>query len=227
MVRMLAALGVVMALSAMVAQDAFADGAKAHTSRDQRIEAILGSLASQQAHGWRQDNVPLDELEAEVAQGQHIAVSCGTISSLGIRAAERAGYRARMVGAFTREQMNGFDDGHIMFEVRLNEGWTVVDLDNNRMAPPGTGISELVRDPRWVLIAHDSPYDKADLATDPNHDYDLYTYTHLKAWYRHVLGVPLIWANGVIWFHDAAQQARGLSLGHSWAGGKYWRTLNR
>lgn len=225
--RMLAACCAAIALVAFTLPLALLKPAQAQGSSDRRIIGTLAGIASQQAHGWRQDKVPLSVLETKLADGARIAVSCGKVARLGVRAARRAGYQARLAGSFTRRRLNGFDDGHVMFEVRLREGWTVFDLDDNRMAPPGTGISELVRDPRWLLIADDFPYDRADLARDPHRKYDLAAFADLDAWYARVLGVPTIWARGSIWFHDADERARGLALGERWASLRFWRKLNR
>jgi hypothetical protein len=91
------------------------------------------------------------------------------------------------VGVFTRRRLNHYDDGHVLMEVRLREGWTVFDLDNNRMAQPEVGITELVRDPRWRLITHDEPYDKAEVAAEPHPNYERAMFRHLDRWYRRVL----------------------------------------
>lgn len=225
MSRMLTLLAAGMALLAVVAPSASAQPRNSHS--DQRAIRIMSSIAAHQVHAYSGDKLPIGQLESDVAAGQRILVSCGTVSQVGVDAARRAGFEAREVGAFTRQPLNHYDDGHIMVEVRLSEGWTVFDLDNNRMAPPGVGITQIVRDPRWRMIAHDPAYDVAETEADPDPAYDIYMFTHMNVWYRRVLGVPTVWgADGTVWFHDGAERERGLSMGYQWASGRYWSKLN-
>jgi hypothetical protein len=203
-------------------------GGGSRPTDDWEAVELLTSIAADATHGWSGDKLPITTLESDLARGERIVASCGTMARLGVRAARRAGYQARMVAAFTRRPLKG-DDGHIMMEVKLNEGWTVFDLDNNRMALPGVGISELVQNPSWLLIADDRPYSKKEIAasTDlpPSYYYDIFR--DLDAWYRRVLGVPMIFAHGAYWFHDPLQRTRGLRLGERWASGAQWKKLNR
>jgi hypothetical protein len=222
--RVLAALGSVLVLTA--AQGAAAKHGSADGSADQKVIKMLASIAAHQTHGWSGDTLPLETLEVDVTRGHRILVSCGTVAHLGVRAARRTGFASRLVGSFTRQELNGFDDGHVMLEVRLRRGWTVFDLDTNRRAPAGIGISELVQDPRWRTIARDPLYDEAEVAAGSHPDYDRAAFAHLGSWYRRVLGVPTIFAGGSIWFHDARYRSRGLSLGYRWARSGYWRRLN-
>ena len=225
----LAAVLVVLLAVAVVAPSAFASTRNAPSARDLRAIRILSSIAAHQVHGWSGDSVPLGKLESRLAHGKRIIASCGTVSKLGVLAARRAGYEARLVGSFTRDRLDG-DDGHLMMEVKLREGWTVFDLDNNRAASLGVGITELVRDQRWgEVIAHDPQYDVAQInsSTDLSPGYYRFIFAHLDGWYRRVLGVPTIFAHGSYWFHDRRERARGVSMGYHWASGGYWRRLNR
>jgi hypothetical protein len=223
MTRILVALGVTALALTTTVQSASAG--TTNRSPDRRVTRILASIAAQESHGWRQNALPPEVLEGELARGERIVVSCWPVSRLGVRAARRAGYRSRLVGSFTREPLNGYDDDHVMLEVRLRRGWTVFDLDGNRRAPAGVGVSELVREPRWRIIAHDPLYDEADVAASEYPDYERAAFADLDAWYSRILGVPLIFAGGSFWFHDARDRSRGLSFGFQWASGDYWRRL--
>jgi hypothetical protein len=224
--RMLTALAAVLLLAAVFVQGAVANGGKTGGSNDQEVIRILARIAAHQTHGWSGDVLPIRKLEADLARDRRIVVSCGTVSRLGLRAARRAGHSARLVGSFTRRRLNGFDDGHVMLEVRLHVGWTVFDLDNNRRARAGVGISELVRDPRWQVIARDKPYEGAEVGAAPHTRYNRAAFADLGTWYRRILGVPTIRARGSNWFHDARERDRGLSLGFRWASGSLWKKLS-
>jgi hypothetical protein len=41
------------------------------------------------------------------------------------------GIESRLVGFSRDSNFNGFDDGHILLEVKINNKWSAVDLDNN------------------------------------------------------------------------------------------------
>jgi hypothetical protein len=221
MARTLAVLGVLTLFLTTAVQSA-----PASPRPNGKATKVLAGIAAHQIHGYSGDSLPAEDLEARLAAGDTIVVSCGTVARLGVLAVWRAGYQARLVGSFTREPLNGRDDGHIMMEVRLRKGWTLYDLDNNRAAPAGVGIVEQVRDPRWRLIAHDAPYDEAEIAQGDDPEYDRAMFADLDRWYRRVLGVAWIEAHSTIYFHDVQQRDRGLSLGYRWASSGYWRRLN-
>lgn len=222
--RVLAALGVAALVLTTAVQSASAR--TSNRSPDRKVTSILASIAAHESHGWRENALPPEVLEGELARGERIVVSCGPVSLLGVRAARRAGYPSRLVGSFTRQPLNGYDDDHVMLEVRLRRGWTVFDLDGNRRAPAGIGVSELVREPHWRIIAHDPLYEEADVAASEYPDYERAAFADLNAWYRRILGVPLIFARGSFWFHDARYRSRGLSFGFRWASSDYWGRLS-
>jgi len=194
-----------------------------------KFAAILLTIASMQSHGWSGDQTPYPELEAQLHRDERIVVSCGTVANLGVRAVRAAGGRARLVGAVTRRPYNGYDDGHIMLELRTRRGWTLFDLDLNRRAPWGIGIAEQVaavrRDrARWITIASDPLYDVAEaaecacgteqVAADP------------RPWTRDIFGLPRYYVEARGWyFRDRVERSDAESLGHLWAPRKLWERL--
>lgn len=184
---------------------------------------MLAALAALQTHGYDEDGTPLDRLEAKLANGERIVVSCGTIARLGVRALTRGGYTARLVGGLTKDPYTGNDDGHIMLEVLVNGGWRVYDLDLNHTSD--RSIVDLVAShPRsWSVIANDPLF-----VDNPDPAYQAWLdqwATNLDGWYDHILGIPTICYQGYWWFRDDGERSRAESLGFQYANAELWQTL--
>lgn len=193
-----------------------------------KFAALLITIASLHTHGYSGDTVPLPELEAQMARGQTIVASCGTVEKLGVRAVLAAGGRAREVGTLTRDPWNGEDDGHMLMELWTKRGWTLFDLDTNRRAPWGIGIGEQVaagHDRKWITIAHDPLYAESEADVWPA---TRAVFADLPAWYDHIFGIAGYYdpARGYL-FHDAAMRARAESYGWVWTDKATWRRLTR
>jgi hypothetical protein len=178
-------------------------------------------IAALQSHGYSGDSVSPPELEAQLARGERIVVSCGTVARLGIRAARRAGFDARLVATLTLGPYDdGFDDGHTMFEIKMPKGWTLWDLDTNAKAPEGVGVNEAVAGPiKWQTIGTDPVVAEGEWPAD------------LNAWRRRVFGVPLIFDEPQgVWYFRGRQRERVLEYGagsYRWASKWRWWRLTR
>jgi hypothetical protein len=136
------------------------------------------------------------------------------VAAVGILAAQRAGYEARLVGCFTTEPWVG-NDGHEMLEVREGNAWTLYDLDGNRKAPQGVGIADQCAGPlRWQPIAHDQGcVTECDILSD------------LATFDARVFDVPWILDGGVICFHDAREIIEPKSPAYHWVDAEAWAAL--
>jgi hypothetical protein len=182
---------------------------KKHKSRKKRSphQEILANLAAQHAHGNRDNLVPLDELEARLAAGERIEVTCTIISVLAQRRLRRARVPSRLVLTMTRGPYDDLDNGHTMIEVKVGDAWSVYDLDGNRRAvdSKGGGVSvvDLCKSSsrRWQPIAYDPAFD------DPKWAGSLWSINQ-AAWDDKVMGVPLIEHGSLFAFRDEADRAR-------------------
>jgi hypothetical protein len=182
-----------------------------------KFAALLMTIASLHSHDWEGDQVPIPQLAAQVAQGQRIGGTCGTVSRVGVHMVREAGGQARLVGTLTRRAYNGSDDGHILTELRTKHGWTLFDLDYNRRAPWGVGVAQQVArvkdgQAKWVRISSDD--------TDP---------PDLRSWYRDIFGLPTYYveSRGGWFFRDRPERSDAESLGFAWAPQKLWNRLTR
>ena len=112
---------------------------KSSNAADADFDAILSDLASTMRYGLRDDKLSLDALENKLARGEIIEVQCTNHSLMGIRAVERAGGRARLVGAFMYPFNEGENTGHVMMEARIGDQWVCYDLMCNVQAVDAAG----------------------------------------------------------------------------------------
>jgi hypothetical protein len=190
------------------------------------------AIAALQSHGFSGDAVPLEELEAQVARGERITVSCGTVAQLGVRAAERAGLRARLVATRTLDPYTG-DDGHMLFEIHTRKGWTLWDLDTNVRAPAGVGIDEVTAahgEIPWRSIASD-PLIAETTWTNPDGTTGYWNPSEadLHVWRHHIFGVPMVYSGPELglWYFRGPQRAavEASSSSYVWAGRATWEEL--
>jgi hypothetical protein len=216
---------VVFALSVMIAVIAPASGSAqppeitGDHKKGASPDPLLRRIARQVTHSWSDDKLNTDELDARFQAGQRLYVNCATVSRLAQQVLAHAGYRSRLVATVTKDELNGFDDDHVLLEVFIRGRWVVYDLDGN-MQPldrKGRGMSlvQLVRNKNHVrprMLAHDQAWDvrgmqegEGSLAFAPYTDR---IFQHHDAWYKRILGVPIIQARDQMVFHDDQERAR-------------------
>ena len=195
-------------------------------------DPLMKRLSDRTTQGWRDDSLPVPELERRFEQGERLYVTCGTVSRLAQRLLAAEGIESRVVTTLTRQAFNRSDDGHTMIEARTREGWVLFDIGTNRVAvdPSGNRIGFLEqihagRDRHWKLLANDRLIDFRGLQAEP----DLYL-RDLRLWYQRVLGTPMIETapgSGEYAFHDSPQRERveSYSPSYRWASEPEWSRL--
>jgi hypothetical protein len=189
---------------------------------------ILTALAEKHTHGWVDNGLSVDELEARLAAGQRIVVTCSVIAELGVRALTRANIQARFVGSITRNAYDYVSDGHCLLEVHARDGWHVFDLGSNRQAidADGNGISIVQlcqgRPRHWRMLCDDLPLYVLDPRYEP---WILAWAADIEAWYDHILGVPVVHSDGKWWFRDDSERHRLEPMGYRYASEALWLEL--
>ncbi len=102
-------------------------------------DAILTDLASRMRYGLRDDQLSPGALEDKLARGEIIECQCTNHSLMGVRAVQRAGGRARLVGALLYPFNEGPNTGHVMMEARIGGQWVCYDLMCNVQALDANG----------------------------------------------------------------------------------------
>jgi hypothetical protein len=162
------------------------------------VLAVLSPLAERMLYGVRDEGTPLATLEERLAAGKEIEALCGTQSKLAVRALQRHGLAARLVGAL--REPYGPDNSHVMLEVRAGGAWHCYDIMSNTQAVGADGRSLSVvdwcaaREQHWRRIATDANWPRTD--------------AEIADIYRRVMGTPWLSdyrGRGV--FHDPARAA--------------------
>lgn len=174
--------------------------------------ALLSGLSWISTHGSRDNPSPFPALR-RAALTRKLVVTCGRVSEFGRQLLARAGIPARVVWSFTLRPTNTYDTGHTMLEVRLGRRWTLVDLDANRLfRRRGKRLSLL--EMSEAVEADDFELQPLSAATgtaiggftQKGYDYGLWmdtifvTEPWIRRWYRRVLRIPVLHADGGLFF---------------------------
>jgi len=198
---------------------------------------MMGSLASHQTMGWKDNTVPMDKLERRIARGERIYVSCSIITELGYRLAQRNGIPARRVSAITNGRFDGYNDGHTMLELKLGGHWVLYDLDLNRVAVDGAGhrvgLGHQVKagsHRHWRVIAHDrDSWDFRGTTRALREHSARYARMSAERWYQRVLGVALVETSPGQYAYNAPSHSPRIEAvwpGHyHWVSARTWRSL--
>lgn len=170
--------------------------------------ALISALAWIASHGSRDHAHPREEWAA-IAQREKLIITCGSISAFGAGILQAQGVSARVVSASTLAKLNTYDNGHVLLEAKLNGRWTLVDLDVKTMFRRGRRRLSLLE---FAAAARTGDYTFERLAAatsfavgcfvEEGYDYGLFMETAfcteacLRRWYRRVMMVPSIRADG-------------------------------
>jgi hypothetical protein len=202
-------------------------------------DPILRQIARQVTHSWSDNQFTIDTLENRLEAGERLYITCAPVSRLAQQVLAHNGYLSRLVATVTKQSFNGFDDDHALLEVREGNRWVVYDLDGNLqpLDRDGRGMSivQLTRakQVRPRMLAHDQAWDVRGLQ-ESGWPLSIAPYmgrifrNHL-AWYRRILGVPIIQDGDEMVFHDERQRARveSVSAGYHYVDSGRWAPILR
>lgn len=171
------------------------------------LDSLLSMLGYLWVYGWEDD--PIEPDVALVAVRRRVIVAaCQCLANLAIAVLAAAGATARSVALASLDRWGGQDDGHTLVEVKSSEAsWFLYDPSFNLcVTESGRRLS--------LLDAIDSlKHRRAELEHLPgntghgphrvrNFDYGFWIDERRQSeeilydWYRHIAGVPLIYADG-------------------------------
>jgi hypothetical protein len=205
-------------------------------------DEILRRLAAAQTHSWIHNGIGYDAMMQRYLAGERLYVTCGYVAEIARRLLRSAGYPARVVQTFTREDYDYVNDGHVMTEVFVEGRWQLYDVDANGRAVDdgGRGVSVVeqvaaVREgrARWAPIASDSLFNE-DEPDEALRESARRAFSDLPALYARLMGVALLPGNPFgkvdwgMYFTDEDQAQRLGGYGDSLlilASEATWRTL--
>lgn len=166
--------------------------------------AFASALSWLSSHGSRDDGKSISD-KLQIAMREKLIVTCGDMSAFGQHVFSKHGIPARVVGTSTLDELNNYDNGHVLAEVKINGQWILADMDLKFLfRHSGRRLSLL----EAVEAVAENDYQLEPLAqavsiavsnfTEKNYDYGLLMETRffsqpaIRAWYRHVMGIPII-----------------------------------
>tara|TARA_B100000686_G_scaffold205008_1_gene211826 strand:- start:556 stop:1599 length:1044 start_codon:yes stop_codon:yes gene_type:complete len=175
------------------------------------LDSLLSSISWIITQGYSDIGKTDWELYYQAMIGK-LRLTCGPTSQWVKYILDSLNIKSRLVKTITLNKWNGFDDGHALIEVwreKWNK-WVVYDFTNNSYFKPKNGgapfslieFSKIVPNDNYEIISlsFDTPFEM----TKFNSGYRFYSQTvgdlwyweetraNLRAWYRRIMQVPLI-----------------------------------
>ena len=193
------------------------------------VVALVSGLCWMHSHGSRDDRRSSAALRRQALTGKLI-MTCGPFCDFVVTLLDRIGVRCRGVAMRTLETHNGWNDGHVLLEVRTGKRWVLLDADQHMVCRhKGRRLSLLDLVPR--VRAGD--YEAVPLAAsfplaisgfrdpDSGYDYGMLVETReggrsreqlYRETLRRLLGVPCIAEDGQRFFTTLNEAERKVAL---------------
>lgn len=156
---------------------------------------LMSAVAWIVTHGSADDGLSDTEL-ADAAATRKVSTTCGVTARFAEWLASAHGFPVRRVSVTSTEPRNGYDDDHVLVELREDGAWAAHDLDQGVAFERGGRPLSLAE---AIGHAQTGDYDlvplAADAAFDGTADFAFFNEFYgastdaLKEWYRHILGV--------------------------------------
>lgn len=184
------------------------------------IDALISSISWIYSHGTEDNQLTFKKLK-EKALKEKLVGTCGYISNFAKNLLTEQGIESRIVSGITSEDFNGYDDSHVMIEVKKDGIWQVYDLDNNSVfykdgkplnfydfvkeVPNGNyEIKKLSSDIQVAVSGF------KDTQTDYNYSFygeERYnTEESLRQWYKRVLSVSFIKDGNISYYFSGDEE---------------------
>ena len=180
-------------------------------SHRSNVPALLASITWLKSHGGSDDHLSLADL-AKDATERKLVLTCGRISQLAQAILKEAGVESRIVTTLALGELNSYDNGHTMLEVKVDGKWLLYDLDNNVIFERNGQLSFA----EFIEAVKTGDYEIKKLSLSPvqtvvngDKDYTFYSEvigTDLKAWYARIAQVGLIERDEKYYFPDMPER---------------------
>jgi len=182
--------------------------------------ALLSGIAWLFVHGDRDNGEKNSKLMQKATQEKLVA-TCGKITSFAKSILSEKKIESRIVSALTNDPLNGFDDSHVLIEVKFSDGWRVYDLDNNNVFKKQgrylnlIELKEAFANNSFELekIADDPVIDATDFKAS-GYDFGFYTEQKLandsllKEWYKRIFGTVFVEQGNVYYYYDGFDEIK-------------------
>ncbi|WP_107930128.1 hypothetical protein [Campylobacter concisus] len=172
------------------------------------IFSLLLSLSWLHVHGTKDHLLSHEERIKKIANNK-LSLTCGDISLFIQRLLQQKGIESRIASFLTMEQWNTYDNVHTLLEVKVDEKWTLFDIDNNRYfmyKNKEMNLRDFFEDINWddikfVFLSSDENLDTQSFSSDGINYYGVadFIYSDIKTWYKRVLQILIILENEKIY----------------------------
>ena len=91
---------------------------------------LLSAFAWITKHGTRDNSKKFKNLN-KIAKNGYLSLTCGAISHYTLKYLHKLQIPSRLIHFNREKDFNGYDDGHILLEVKIYNKWVLVDIDSN------------------------------------------------------------------------------------------------
>lgn len=193
------------------------------------VFALMSAVGWLHCHGSRDDYKSFDEVIA-LALTNKLVLTCGPYTKIVTTLFTQLGIPIRTVCVKTLEDRNGYSDGHVLSEIRLDGRWVVFDVDPHMLYSfggkrlslldlnPHVQAGDYVREPLTNTVSFAITDFKNKEGT---YDYGLWYETVIAmqdgSEFRRVMMIPIIPADGQSYYttYTEAQHQRAETL---WSG---------
>lgn len=174
--------------------------------------AFVSALSWLSSHGSR-DNEKSINCKMRIAMREKLIITCGDMSDFGQHFLSEHGVAARRVATNTLDELNNYDTGHQLAEVKIDGKWILTDMDVKVLFRCGgqrlsllEAVDAIARDDYQLEPLAQAVGIAVSNFTEKNYDYGLWMETHfcsqpaIRVWYRHIMGIPKISQDGKTYF---------------------------
>lgn len=192
------------------------------------VETLLRNLTGLYSHGTRDDRATT-ELLLELVRTRPLSATCGSVVNLLVEVLRQLGVPSRRVLTTTLETFNGYDDGHVLLEIRFGGRWHLYDPDLGvRFVSGAQSLSaydiasgqraRFNSSIRFYAPERQMAIDSGSLVASDGFDFTFMevrsrlSYTSIERWYQRVLGLIAREIDGVSYYAASTNGERQRAL---------------
>lgn len=172
------------------------------------VITLISSLCQLTSHGYLDEKITVDEKKQKILK-QKLSLTCGYTVVFVSDILNEYGIENRIIYLLTSKDINGYSDGHIVLEVKINGEWILFDLTLKRYFKYKKKYLNCLllteKDIDFKSLKSISLSSQNDLIDSQNSIYtngvnynflSNYTFNHVEEYYDRVYQIPIIRHNG-------------------------------
>lgn len=174
--------------------------------------AFVSAISWLSSHGSRDDCKSI-ACKLKIAMREKLVITCGDMSAFGQHLLSEHGIPSRVVATSTLDELNNYDAGHVLAEVKIGGKWILADMDvkvlfrrSGRRLSLLQAVEAVAKDDYRLEPLAQAVGIAVSNFTEKNYDYGMWMETKffsqsaVRIWYRHIMGIPKISQDGKTYF---------------------------